>query len=59
VWNGQLPEEWHPQRLDQVEMVGCLEETETIIKTCSFIPVGQADRVQYDLTIRLVIAQTG
>jgi WD40 repeat protein len=58
-WNSQLPGEWQPQSLDQVEFVGCLEETETIIETCSYIPVGQADRYQYDLTIRLVIAQTG
>jgi hypothetical protein len=58
-WNGQLPGAWQPLSLDQVELVGCLEETGTIIETCSFVPVGQADRYQYELTVRLVIAQTG
>jgi len=56
----ELPFEWVPASIDDIELVACVGEDEWItIETCQYMPAGTVYRKQCQVEVHLIEAQTG
>jgi len=59
VFYGKFPLNWFPDSLLTMELVLCYDARQKKVETCQFLPAGSMKRIQYELDVRLISANSG